>query len=75
MSIDYPYPQVHMVDWMEGVEWERERIIKLLKEHTPYFTYEENVAFECNGCDWQWNYSDDSRHQDHLIALIKGENK
>ena len=56
-----------------GADEERERIIKLLEEHTPYSTYEENVATECDGCDWQWNYLNDSRHQDHLIALIAGE--
>ena len=64
MSIDYPYPQVHMVDWMEGVEWERERIIKLLEEARDKCACYREVGMPI------------CRHQlsvDEQIALIKGE--
>ncbi len=31
-QIQYPHPEVHIVDWMAGVEWERERILNLRKQ-------------------------------------------
>ena len=76
-SVEYTFFYAPRICGMCGISYDagqeeaKERILKLLEEHTPYFT--ENVATECNGCDWQWNYLDDSCHQDHLSALIKGE--
>ncbi len=40
-QIQYPYPEVHIVDWMAGVEWERERIIKLLEDDCSCRSVEE----------------------------------
>ena len=76
MSIDYPYPQVHMVDWMEGVEWERERIIKVLEALASHKDCNLGEHHE----DYVWNSPLGvievlTEWDSEPIALIKGENK
>jgi hypothetical protein len=43
-QIQYPYPEVHIVDWMAGVEWERERIIKLLMDRAFWLVHLDKLA-------------------------------
>ena len=53
----------------EGAENERERIIKLLEEHTPQPNDHDFVGCESDECPVnQWFHI-------HLIELIKGEQK
>lgn len=54
--------------WEMSAEDERERIIKLLEEHIPNSSDHDFVGCEC---EWPTN----NWYNDHLIALIKGENK
>lgn len=55
---------------------ERERIIKLLETHLP-IADSYDVETSCGGCDWTWAWGGEIKdsHKDHIIALIKGENK
>ena len=52
----------------QGAEAERERIIKLLEEHMPNSSDHDFVGCECE-------YPTNNWYNNHLVALIKGENK
>jgi len=54
-----------------GVKHAEERIIKLLEKHL--IENDEGGTGYCQGCDWFNPYA--VGFEDHLIALIKGENK
>lgn len=56
------------VFYKAGVQAEQERIIKLLEEHTPNSSDHDFVGCECE-------YPTNTWYNDHLIALIKGEQK
>jgi uncharacterized protein (DUF1786 family) len=67
-----------MSDWQTVINWdagyvagikvERERIIKLLENHTKIWHKSEKLS--CEGCDFE-GYDDE--FDKHLLALIKGE--
>lgn len=54
--------------WITARDAERERIIKLLEEHMPNSSDHDFVGCECE-------YPTNNWYNNHLIALIKGENK
>lgn len=70
------------VEWLAGWDSGRnygklcaeERIIKLLEEHIP-IEDNYNIESSCRGCDWYWAWNSEvnDSHENHLIALIKGE--
>jgi hypothetical protein len=45
-QIQYPYPEVNIVDWMAGVEWERERILKWVEATTDWDDFGEFIVYK-----------------------------
>jgi hypothetical protein len=60
-----------MTAYEQGIKTERERIIKLIETHT--IEVDEEGWTYCPSCNWEANRG--AGFEQHLIALIKGEQK